>query len=171
MPRKTELNDFAHVYYLLEGMCWTHFASKDKECRSLIEKRLSEWLFGSGGLMAQWKGSWFDFQFTTYPPEGTDLPMSRLYLRPGWHLAKSNGIMHCFLYYLNHIDNNPALRACTDLGLKYLSHPLKARMTGVATELDESYGKFADQATGFACLSLADAVSEGAVFNLAGTNT
>ena len=166
-PRKCALNDYSHSFYLLEGMCWTHCVSKNDEARATIEKRLKEWIFGEEGLLSQWRDSWFNFQFIAYPPEEPgELPMTRMWLRPGWELAKSNGIMHTFLYYLNHIDNDARLREKVELGMKFLSHPLKARHSGVLTELDESYGFFSEQATGFAGLSLAEGIRKDAVFDL-----
>ena len=92
--------------------------------------------------------------------------MTRMWLRPGWELAKSNGIMHAFLYYLNHIEDDARLREKVDLGMKFLSHPLKARHSGVMTETEESYGFFAEQATGFAGLSLAEGIRKDVVFDL-----
>ena len=165
VPRQTSLNDFGHSFYLLEGMCWTHCASTNDEVRVLIETRMTEWIFGAEGLLSQWRDSWFNFQITSHPPESPgELPMSRMWIRPGWELAKSNGILHAFLYYLNHIHDDPRLREKVELGLLYLSHPLKARMSGVCTEPEESYGCFAVQATGFAGLSLAEAIRPDSVF-------
>jgi hypothetical protein len=92
--------------------------------------------------------------------------MSRLGLRPGWELAKSNGILHAFSYYLNHISDDPRLREKVEAGLRFLSHPLKARMSGVCSDPEESYGEFAGQATGFAGLSLAEGIAKDSVFNL-----
>ena len=165
LPRRSAMNDYGHSFYLLEGMCWTHCAARDPEVRSLIEKRLTEWIFGEQGLLSQWRDSWLNFQATAYPPSGDDLPMSRLGIRPGWELAKSNGILHAFLYYLRNIDDEAGLRGKVELGLRYLTHPLKARMSGVCSDPDESYGSFAVQATGFAGLSLAEAIRPGAVFD------
>ena len=168
LPRKTALTDYGHSFYLLEGMCWTHCASKSSEVRALIAKRLEEWFFGKAGLLSQWRDSWFNFQICSYPPDWeappAPLAMSRLGLRPGWELAKSNGILFAFQYYLNHINNDPRLREKVELGIKYLSHPLKARMSGVCAETDESYGTFAVQSTGFAGLSLAEAIRPDSVF-------
>ncbi len=131
-------------------MCWTHYVSRDAETRALIEKRLAEWIFGTKGLLSQWRASWFNFQFSGYPPDwdNSELTMSRLGLRPGWELAKSNGILHAFSCYLNHVNDEARLREKVELGLRYLSRPMKARMSGVCAETDESYGQFADQATG-----------------------
>jgi|GEM_PF-806951 len=168
LPRKTALNDFGHSFYLLEGMCWTHCASKNAEVRALIAKRLEEWFFGKEGLLSQWRDSWFNFQASGYPADWeappAPLTMSRMGLRPGWELAKSNGILFAFQYYLNHINNDTRLREKVELGIKYLSHPLKARMSGVCAEPDESYGNFAVQSTGFAGLSLAEAIRPDSVF-------
>ena len=127
--------------------------------RALIEKRLTEWIFGEKGLLSQWRASWLNFQIVGYPADwdNSELTMSRLGLRPGWELAKSNGILHGLSYYLNHVKDDPRLREKVELGLRYLSNPLKARMSGVCSDPDESYGEFAGQATGFAGLSLAEA--------------
>lgn len=168
VTRKVELNDYAHSFYLLEGMCWTHYVSRNEEVRALIEKRMTEWIFGTKGLLSQWRASWFEFQFTAYPKEwdNSEYNMYRMGLRPGWELAKSNGILHSFFYYLNHVNDDPRLREKVDLGLRYLSHPLKARMSGVCSDPEESYGEFAGQATGFAGLSLAEGIAKDSVFNL-----
>ncbi len=165
LPRKTAMNDYGHSFYLIEGMCWTHRASKSSETRSIIEKRLTEWIFGKEGLLSQWRESWFNFQTTAYPPESGELPMSRLWLRPGWELAKSNGIPHAFFYYLRHVNDEPKLREKVERGVRYLSHPLKARMSGVCSDPEESYGSFAVQAAGFAGLTLAEAVKQDSVFD------
>ncbi len=160
------LDDYSHSFYLLEGLCWTHYVSKNKKLKDLIGKRLSEWIFSERGLLSQWSASWFSFQNPYREVPGDELDSSRRGLRPGWEQAKSNGIPHTFLYYLNHIDDNPVLREKTELGLKYLSHPLKARMSGVASDPEESYGMFAVQSAGFAGLSLAEAVKADSVFDL-----
>jgi hypothetical protein len=170
VPRKTELNDYGHSFYLLEGMCWTHHVSENAEVRKLIESRLTEWIFGKKGLLSQWRASWFYFQISGYPPDwdNSEFAMSRLGLRPGWELAKSNGILHAFSYYLNHVNNDSKLREKFELGLRYLSNPLKARMSGVCSDPEESYGEFTGQATGFAVLSLAEGIEKDSVFNLKG---
>lgn len=169
LPRKTALNDYGHSFYLLEGMVWTHAVSTNEEIRALIAKRLTEWIFGKEGLLSQWRGNWFNFQIVAYPPDWEvepTLPMSRMGIRPGWDLAKSNGIPHELLYYLNHVEDKPELREKVEAGIKFLSHPLKARMSGVCSDPEESYGSFAVQSTGFAGLSLAEAVRKDSVFDL-----
>lgn len=167
--REQFLDDYGHSFYLLEGMCWTHYASKNKEVKASLEKRMGEMIFGKAGLLSQWQYSWFSFA-NAFQPAPLDQPdimvSSRAGLAHGWELAKSNGIPHAFLYYLNHIEDNPELRAKTELGLKYLSHPLKARMSGVAAEVEESYGKYAMQAAGFAGLSLLESLKKDIVFDL-----
>ncbi len=165
-PFEQSLDDYSHSFYLLEGMCWTHRVSENPEIKKLIEKRLTEWIFSKKGLLSQWDKSWFLFQNPYRPPLPGEMQSSRCGLRLGWELAKSNGIIHTFLYYLNHIDENPELRKTVDAGLKYLSHPLKARMSGVASDPEESYGMFAVQSAGFAGLSLAEAIRKDVVFTL-----
>ena len=161
------LNDFGHSFYLLEGMCWTHRVTKDEALKAAIGQKLRAWLFGKKGLLSQWGDSWFNFMVMAHPwdAEPTDPPTSRQSsIRLGWEMAKSNGIPHAFLYYLNHIEDNPALREKLDKGLTYLTHPLKARMSGVMSDPEESYGAFAVQATGFAGLSLAERICADSAF-------
>ncbi len=166
-PFEMSLDDYGHMFYLLEGMCWTHYVSRNAECRALLEKRLREWIFGERGILTQWDHLWFGFDKPYTPPYvAGELDSSRHGIRHGWELAKSNGIPHCFLYYLNHIEDHPRLREVAESGLTYLTHPLKARMSGVASDLEESYGKFALQATGFAGLSLAEGIRQNVVFDL-----
>lgn len=169
LPREFVLVDYGHIFYLLEGMCWTHRASKNKRLKELLEKRMTEWIFSKEcyGVLNQWKDSWFNFMIPVSLPAPETMPNSRLMgLRMGWEMAKSNGIIHCFQYYLNHINDNPELRKKVELGLEYLSHPLKARMSGVMSDPEESYGAFAVQSTGFAGLSIAEALKKDVVFDL-----
>lgn len=183
LPGKNIVEDYGRIFYLLEGMCWTHFASKNEEVRNAISARLKEWIFNEKGILSQWTGSWFNFNAAAHPPtimqnasvdykscqsENPEdyIPSSRLGIRLHWELAKSNGIIHAFLYYLDNIEDNPVLREKTELGIKFLSNPLKARMSGVASDPEESYGAFAVQAAGFAGLSLAQAIKTNIVFEL-----
>ncbi len=161
LPSEKTLSDFGHSFYLLEGMCWTHFASNNADVKSILEDRLKMFIFGPKGLLSQWGDSWFNFMVKATAADDT-----RFKLRLGWEMAKSNGIMHCFLYYLNHIEDNEILREKVNLGLKYLTHPLKSRMSGVMSDPEESYGAFAVQSTGFAGLSLAEAIKADSVFSL-----
>ena len=32
-PAKTAIEDYARIFYLLEGLCWTHRASRNEETR------------------------------------------------------------------------------------------------------------------------------------------
>ena len=165
LPSEQALDDYGHSFYLLEGMCWTHFVSDNESVKTLIERRLREWIFGERGLLSQWTDSWFNFQATYNLPLPGEIDSTRCGIRRGWELAKSNGIPHTFLYYLNHIEENEELRSKVELGLKLLTHPLKARMSGVAAEPEESYGAFAVQSAGFAGLSIAEAIKIDSVFD------
>ncbi len=166
LPNENILEDFGHSFYLLEGMCWTHYVSRNKTAKELIEKRMREWIFGEKGLLSQWSDSWFSFTIAGQPPMPGEMLSSRCGIRHGWELAKSNGIIHAFLYYLNHIEDNKLLREKVELGLQYLSNPLMARMSGVASDPEQSYGTFAVQATGFAGLSIAEGLKKDSVFNI-----
>lgn len=166
---KMALDDFANSFYLLEGMCWTHSATKNEIVKKTIEDKLRLWIFGRKGLLSQWSDSWFNYMVVAKPWDDApgDLPGSRqLSCRLGWEMAKSNGIIHAFLYYLNNIEDNILLREKVEKGLKYLTHPLKCRMSGVMSDPEESYGAFAVQSTGFAGLSLAESILPGSAFKV-----
>jgi hypothetical protein len=155
------LTDLGNTFYLLEGLCWTHRVSKNSEVRKIIEERLRMWIFGDKGLLTIWNNNWFDFKQLPgkYPISGD---INWIW----WELAKSNGIIHCFLYYLNNIENHLLLREKVVKGIRFLSNPLMSRMSGVMAEPAEFYGKYALQATGFAGLSIAEAIRKNSVFNL-----
>lgn len=172
---KTAIDDYARMFYLLEGMCWTHLASKNGAVKKAIAERFKQWIFGPSGILAKWSGSWFSFDkpgqplekwLLVHPDAKDELPSSQLGVRFTWEMAKANGLLHGLLYYLDNIEDEPSLRAKVDKGIKYLSHPLKARMSGVAAEPEESYGSHAVQATGFAGLSLAQAIRTNSVFEV-----
>ena len=165
-PAQQSIDDYSRIFYLLEGLSWTHFASKKKDVKAQIADRLRQWIFGENGILTQWNDSFFGFNNPAYLPNPGELPSSRLGIRFTWEMAKANGIIHALFYYLDNIEDHPVLREKVNLGIRYLSHPLKARMSGVASDPDESYGAFAVQSTGFAGLSLAQAVKTNVVFEL-----
>lgn len=174
-PAKTAIEDYARIFYLLEGMCWTHFASKNDGVKKNIADRMKHWIFSKKGILSKWSGSWFSFDkpgqpldkwVLVRPDTKEELPSSQLGVRFTWEMAKANGLLHGLLYYLDNIEEEPSLRAKVDKGIKYLSHPLKARMSGVAAEPEESYGSHSIQATGFAGLSLAQAIRKNSVFEI-----
>jgi hypothetical protein len=154
------LTDLGNTFYLLEGLCWTHHVSCNAEIKKLIEDRLRIWIFEEKGLLTLWNNHWFDFRQTPgkYPISGD---INWIW----WELAKSNGIIHCFLYYLNNIAEVPELREKVEKGIRYLMDPCMARMSGVMAEPEEFYGKYALQATGFAGLSIAEHIFKNCVFD------
>jgi hypothetical protein len=166
MAFQTALTDYGHSFYLIEGMCWTHSVAADKETKALLEKRLRDWIFNpAAGLLSQWKGSWFSFQtLPTLPACPPGMPSSRMGVCLGWELAKSNGILHAFQYFLRHIEDHPELWHAVEAGLGHLGAPPRARMSGVMSDPEESYGAYAVQATGFAGLSLIEAARPNATF-------
>ena len=83
-----------------------------------------------------------------------------------WKLAKSNAIPHLFSYYLKYIEENAELRDRMEKGVRYLCLPLNAMQNGVMANPREQYGRMAVQATGFAGLSIAEAIRPGFVFEL-----
>ena len=165
------VDDFARMFYLLEAMCWTHLVSKKPEVRARIEERLRQWLLTETGIFRQWhpQHSFFNCRHGenrySHVPEG--MYSTKLEVRVMWELAKANGILHCFSYIRENMFDDPEISTRYERGIKFLSHPLKARSTGICCEPEEAYGAFAVQATGFAGLSLAEAIKPGSAFSLA----
>ena len=89
-----------------------------------------------------------------------------MWVRPGWKNAKSNGIPHLFSYYLNHIEENDELRDRVERGTRYLCRPLDAMVNGVMANPREHYGHFAVQSTGFAGLTVSEAIKPGFIFDM-----
>lgn len=164
LSENSVVEDFSRIFYIMEAMCWTHYASQNAEVRSMIEEKLKLWLFGEQGILSQWPLDrlWFAIAPTEIPP---DMTSSRSGIEATWELAKSAGIPYLFSYYLNHIEDSPELRDYLKRGEKFLSHPLKARYCCVGVAPDEPSGIYALQAAGFAGLSLAEMVSPGCVFH------
>ncbi|MCK5844677.1 MAG: hypothetical protein KAG97_08230 [Victivallales bacterium] len=191
LPCEYVMEDYARIFYLLEGLCWTHSITEDDELKRLIGKRLQAWLFDESGILSQWQGDWFNFNPTgslshphawenRVPILGeTDeerekrrehLPTSRLGIRLFWELAKSCGILYCFSYYLRCIEDDQRLRVVMQRGNRFLCTPANARMAGVMSDPTRAYGAFSVQATGFAGLSIVESIHPGSVFSCAGPN-
>ncbi len=165
------LDDYGHIFYTLEGLCWTHFASKNGEIRSKIETFLKNWIFGKYGILRTWPEhfNWFDINYVSFYDayeNGEEVIPSAVGIRPGWKMAKSNGIPHLFSYYLKYIEDNAEIRDRFNRGVQYLCRPLDAMVNGVMANAHEHYGHFAVQSTGFAGLTVAEAIRPGFVFEL-----
>jgi len=161
------IEDFSRIFYVLESMCWIHYASDNEEVRSLIEEKLKLWIFGPCGILQQFPAHAKWFQQTNKPlPEG--YVSSRSQVRPMWEYAKCCAIPSLFSYYLNHIEDNAELRECYEKAIQFLSNPLQAITVGVAGDPDAPMGYFTVQATGFAGLSLAEAVCPDSTFSCIG---
>ena len=170
-PHTSILEDYGHIFYMLEGVCWTHFASKDPEFRKKVENFLKKWIFGEYGILKCWpeRFNWFDSMFYSFYNafDANGDPMGHYNgLGHYWKLAKSNAIPHLFSYYLKYIEENAELRDRMEKGVRYLCLPLNAMQNGVMANPREQYGRMAVQATGFAGLSIAEAIRPGFVFEL-----
>ncbi len=152
-------NDYSHTFYIMEGMVWTHMATKNAELKKYFASRIKEWLFSDHGLLSQWDGNWFNYLVYC-----EDTNQSRYGCRLGWEMAKSNGIPSLWMYYLNNIEDDPRLRAVVKKAYTHLNNPLDARMSGIMSDPNRSYGSFAVQSTGFGGLSLAEKVLPGSVY-------
>jgi len=157
------VEDFSRIFYIMEAMCWTHFASKNEEVRQMIANKLKLWIFGSAGILKQWPPNslWF-YPLNQELPSG--MVSSRQGIAPMWESAKGCGIPHLFSYYLNHIEDSAELREYFEKGVNFLANPLLALTLGVAGNPDNPWGYYAAQSIGFAGLNLAEAVSPSSVF-------
>ena len=185
LPCEYAIDDYSRIFYLLEGLCWTHSVTEDVELKQLIESRLKAWVSGENGILSQWECGWFNFNSTdNFPHPGawdnrlpildeTDeervrrrkfLPSSRLGIRLFWELAKSCGIPHGLAYCARRVTADAKLAGIVEQAVQFLCTPRDARMAGVMSDTNRSYGAFAVQATGFAGLSLAEAIRPGSVF-------
>ena len=170
--RQFIMDDYGHMFYMLEGLCWTHYASKNEEIRTKIEKFLKNWIFGKYGILACWPKNynWFNGNYVSFwnakDEKGEEMESWGMWAAPGWKNAKSNGIPLIFSYYLNHIEENAELRDRLERGTAYLCRPLDAMVNGIMADPREHYGQYAVQSTGFAGLTIAEAIRPGFVFDL-----
>jgi hypothetical protein len=171
LPEEDSLiDDYSRMFYLSEALCWVHHASRREEVRSVIAATLKNWIFGECGILKQWtKGmGWFRFSSPGFPlPSGKVGTFDTVPSLP-WQLAKSAAIPHVFSCYLNHIEESAELREYFEEGVRFLSHPLRARSLGIGIEPGLSCSTCSVQATGFAGLSLAEAVRPDSAFQAFG---
>lgn len=174
--RQFILDDYSHMFYTLEGLCWTHFASRNEEIRTKIEKFLKTWIFGKYGILACWpkEFNWFNGNYISFwdatDKDGNEVESFGMWACPGWKNAKANGIPHLFSYYLKYIGENEELRDRLERGSRYLCRPLDAMVNGVMANPREHYGHYAVQSTGFAGLTIAETIKPGFVFELVKNN-
>lgn len=166
----TIIDDYSRIFYLFEALCWIHYVSRNEEVKSVITSTLKNWIFGECGILKQWtKGNgWFRFSAAGFPfPDGKTGTFNSVPSMP-WQLAKSTAIPHLFSYYLNHIEESAELREYFEEGIQFLSHPLRAYALGVGAEAGLANSTCAVQATGFAGLSLAEAIRPDCSFQAFG---
>ena len=159
------VGDYSRIYYMLEGLIWTHYVTKDQAVKERIEERLTQWI--EKDLLKRWPENreWFNMcrcnldhiEHGDYGDSGHDI------VGFFWQAAKCCGIPHLFAYYLNHIEDRADLRRCVEKGQKFLCHPLKAHILAVMA--DESEPSFCLQATGFAGLTVASAIDPECIFD------
>ena len=159
------VGDYSRIYYMLEGLIWTHYVTKDSAVKERIEERLTQWI--EKDLLKRWPENreWFNMcrcnldhiEHGDYGDSGDDI------VGFFWQAAKCCGIPHLFAYYLNHIEDRADLRRCVEKGQKFLCHPLKAHILAVMA--DESEPSFCLQATGFAGLTVASAIDPESIFD------
>ena len=69
-------------------------------------------------------------------------------------------------YYVNNIEDDPAIRSRCERSFDYLSNPLKARLLGIMA--DDAVPDFCLQATGFGGLTVAEGVETNSTFDIFG---
>ena len=156
------IGDFSRIFYMMEAFCWVHYVSSDTEVRSRIEKMMEKWI--NADILPRWPENhdWFDMNKATLrvPHEGyTD---SGIGIRFYWQAAKCCAIPSLLQYYVDNMVDDPEVRKRCARGAQYLSHPLKARMLAVMAE--DVVPDFCLQATGFAGLTVAEGIKNGATF-------
>lgn len=158
------VGDYSRIFYLLEGLIWTHYVSRDQAVRSRIEERLTEWL--EKDLLKRWpeNRNWFDMNKATlrHIPHGDYGDSGHDIVGFYWMAAKCGGIPHLLKYYLKHIEDRPEWRMRVERGEKFLCNPLNARTLAIMAEEVEPV--FCFQATGFAGLSVAAAMDLDSIF-------
>ncbi len=161
------IGDHGRIFYLMEALMWTHRVSENPEVKGKIEERLRQWL--DADILKRWpeEREWFDMNKlyliqTQKEPLGEWGDSANDGLRFYWQAAKCCAIPHLLSYYVNHIEDRPEIRKRVENAGKFLSNPLKARMYAVMA--DDVEPDFCMQATGFAGLTLAEAVESDSVF-------
>ena len=167
----TLCGDYSRIFYLMEGLVWTHYATKKQEVKDRIAGRLTEWF--EKELINRWPEDrgWFNMNRASIKYKGSELTdpatgitytCSSEDARFYWQSSKCCAIPHLYSYYLNHIDDRADMRSMFERGGMYLSNPLKARMLGVMA--DDVVPDFCMQATGFAGLTVAEAADPDSCF-------
>lgn len=158
------IGDYSRIFYLLEGLIWTHYVSTNEEVRNKIAERLTEWL--EKDLLKRWPDNriWFDMNKSTlrHIEHGDYGDSANDSVGFYWQSAKCCGIPHLLKYYVNHIEDRADWRSRIEKGEKFLCNPLHAMTLAVMAEEVEPV--FCMQATGFAGLSVASAVDPDCIF-------
>ena len=160
------IGDFSRIFYMMEAFCWVHHVSTDKEVRSRIEKMMKKWI--DADILPRWPENlnWFDMNKATLRVPKGAFTDSGLGVRFYWQAAKCCGIPSLLQYYVDHMYDDPEIRKRCKRGFTYLSNPLNARLLAVMAE--DAVPDFCLQATGFAGLTVAEAVREGSTFEVFG---
>ena len=168
MPEANSLiGDYSRIFYLMEGLVWTHYVSREQTVKDKIGQRLSQWL--EADLLKRWpqERKWFDMN-KLYLSQIIPTPLGNWHdsandgLRFYWQAAKCCASPSLFSYYVNHIADRADLRCRVQNAGDYLADPRKARMLAVCA--DDVEPDFCVQATGFAGLTLAEAIEPGSTF-------
>jgi hypothetical protein len=91
---------------------------------------------------------------------------SGLGIRFYWQACKCCGVPSLLQYYVDNMYDDPEVRKRCAQGSLFLSNPLKARMLAVMAE--DVVPHFCLQATGFAGLTVAEGIRNGATFDIFG---
>jgi hypothetical protein len=164
---KALIGDYGRIFYMLEALCWTHFVSNKDDVRTTIAGRIRQWLHADILQRFPLERSWFDLnklylrQVVKAPMDGWE-DSADDGLRFYWQVAKCCAIPHLLAYFCNHIEEQEDIRLRVQKAGHYLSHPLKARMCAVMA--DDVEPEFCMQATGFAGLSVAEALAGDSPF-------
>ncbi|MBE6385523.1 MAG: hypothetical protein E7048_07655 [Lentisphaerae bacterium] len=160
------IGDFSRIFYMMEAFCWVHYVSSDTEVRTRIADMMKKWI--EADILPRWPEDfdWFDMNKTSLRVPHTGFTDSGLGIRFYWQACKCCGVPSLLQYYVDNMHDDPEIRKRCKQGAEFLSNPLKARMLAVMAE--DVVPHFCLQATGFAGLTVAEGIRNGATFEVFG---
>ena len=167
-----EVTEYGDIYYLLEGMMWVYFYSKEVKLKKKILRVLGWFLEGERGLLKQWREVWFETDppikrersvwFDDLPPvNGYTIGVS---IGRDWSNPKSAGLLPALMLYYREVRKDKSIKDIIEKGIEFLCTPRYAEHIGVMVNPKLPWGKYSVQATGFAGLSLAEYIKPSVSF-------
>ena len=131
--------------------------------RSRIEGMLNKWIHAD--ILTRWPENFnfFDMDKASLRVDWGEYGDSYSEkLRFYWYASKCAGLPSLLNYYVNNIEDDPAIRNRCERSFKYLANPLNARLLSILA--DDAVPDFCLQATGFGGLTLAEGLEANSTF-------